>query len=153
MSHHDNNKHSQRFMNENRMLSVLHIEDEYLSTKEIYVWHEAFPTLPFPCSSDSCLKWRSCVLWLVLSARKRSQCLTKVRISGSLLSPKFPTVALQRSKSSGSVHGKEGIGTPGTCAFNIHSMKQLLSFLRWRDLCIKYMVGCASFRSYQFWVK
>ena len=44
------------------------------------------------------------MLCLVLSARKRSQCLTLVRMSGSPLSPKFPAVALQRSKSSASVH-------------------------------------------------
>ena len=34
------------------------------------------PSAPSPCSSDSCLKWRSCVFWPVLSARKRSKCLT-----------------------------------------------------------------------------
>ena len=56
----------------------------------------------------------------VLSARKRSQRLTKVRMSGSPLSPKFPTVALQRSKSSASVHSRARIETHGTCAFNIH---------------------------------
>ena len=33
------------------------------------------------------------------------------------LSPKFPTVALQRSKLSESVHGGGRIQTPGTCAF------------------------------------
>ena len=58
----------------------------------------------------------------IVSARKRSQCLTKVRMSGSPLSPKFPTVALQESKSSASVHGEGRIETPGNCAFNIHSL-------------------------------
>ena len=43
-------------------------------------------------------------------------------MSGSPLSPKFPAVALQRSKSSASVHSWERIETPGTCAFNIHSI-------------------------------
>ena len=46
------------------------------------------------CSSDSCLTRRSRVLRPVHSARKRSQWLSKVRMSGSPLSPKFPTVAL-----------------------------------------------------------
>ena len=73
------------------------------------------------CSSDSCLKWRSCVLRPVLSAHKISQCLTEVRMSGPPLSPKFPTVALQWSKSSVSVHSGGRIETSGTC-FNIHSM-------------------------------
>ena len=41
---------------------------------------------------------------------------------GSPLSPKFPTVALQRSKSSASVHSGGRIETSGTCAFNIHSL-------------------------------
>ena len=66
------------------------------------------------CSSDSCLKWRSRVLRPVLSARKRSKCLTKVRMSGSPLSPKFPTVAQQRSESSASVHSGGRIETSGT---------------------------------------
>ena len=63
----------------------------------------------------------------VLSARKRSQCLTKVRMSGSPLSPKFPTVALQRSKSSASVHSGGRIETSETWAFNIHSLSLSLT--------------------------
>ena len=73
-------------------------------------------------SKAPCLKCRSRVFLPVLSARKRSQCLTKVRMSGSPLSPKFPTVALQGSKSSASVHSGGCIETPGTCAFNVHSL-------------------------------
>ena len=42
-------------------------------------------------------------------------------MSGSPLSPKFPTVALQRSKSFASVHGG-GALRHGSCAFNIHSI-------------------------------
>ena len=62
----------------------------------------------------------SCVLCPVLSVymyiRKRSQCFTYVsKDVGSLLSSKFPTVALQQSKSSASLHGWGCIETLGTC--------------------------------------
>ena len=43
-------------------------------------------------------------------------------MSVSPLSPKFPTVALQASKSSASLHGGGRIETLGTCTFNIHSI-------------------------------
>ena len=85
-----------------------------------------FPAVADVCSSDSCLKWRSRVLRPVLTTRKRSQCLTYVRMSDSPLSLKFPTVALQWSKSSASVHNWGRIETPGTCAFNIHSLSLFL---------------------------
>ena len=49
---------------------------------------------------------------------------TKVRKSHwvSILAILYPTVALQRSKSSASVHGGGHIETPGSCTFNIHSI-------------------------------
>ena len=40
-------------------------------------------------------------------------------MAGSPLSPKFPTVALQRSKSSASVHGGGRIETPGTLSLSL----------------------------------
>ena len=48
-------------------------------------------------------------------------------MSGSPLSPRFRTVALQRSKSSAYVHSGGRIERPGTCAFNIHSHSLTLS--------------------------
>ena len=55
------------------------------------------------------------VIYVVLSALKLSQYLSRVSMSGSPLSPKFPTVALQQSMSSAYVRGRMGrIETPGT---------------------------------------
>ena len=48
---------------------------------------------------------------------------------GSPLSRKFPTVALQWSKSSASGHGGGCIETHGTCAFNIHSIHNCCSLI------------------------
>ena len=59
---------------------------------------------------------------LSLAQAKDPSALPKVRMSGSPHSPKFLTVALQQSKSSASVHIGGSIETPGTCAFNIHSL-------------------------------
>ena len=73
----------------------------------------------------------------VLSARKRSQCLTKIRMSGSPHSPKFPTVALQRSKSSASVRSGVRIETSGSCTLNILSLSLLR--LSCSKLCLNYL--------------
>ena len=51
--------------------------------------------------------------------------------------PKFPTVALHRSKSSAPVHGGGRIETPGTCAFNIHSiyLSMYATYIMRREKC------------------
>ena len=50
-------------------------------------------------------------------------------MSGSPLSPKLPTVALQRRKSFATVRDGGRIETPETCAFNIHSVYLSLSII------------------------
>ena len=62
-----------------------------------------------------------------------------------VLLPKFPTVALQRSKSSASVHGGSRIETPGTCAFNIHSI--YLTIMLFSLMCLSFPVKKA-YKSY-----
>ena len=69
-------------------------------------------------------------------------------MSGSTLSPKFSTVALQRSMSSASVHSGRRIETPGNCAFNINSLSlsQCVltpppTWLRYGQMCV-YMATC-----------
>ena len=77
-----------------------------------------FPTSAVSMQVGFMLKME--VLCALSCAHKISQYLTQVRLSGSPLSPKIPTVALQRNKSSASMYGGGHIETPGTCAFNIH---------------------------------
>ena len=63
-------------------------------------------------------------------------------MSGSPLSPKFPTVAIHLRKSYASVHGGGRIETPGTCAFNIHWLSiYLYVYLTLADLLGHYN-GC-----------
>ena len=63
----------------------------------------------------------------VLSARKRSQCLISVSMSGCTLSPKLSTVALQRSKSSAFVHGGGRIELPRNIIPSIYALSFYLS--------------------------